>query len=420
MGKSTYPPGGLSREPSDGLGLHVLRLAVSRSDHGALSVDLAYSDLGQAAQSPLRARSPHPGKTIQPHSSFQIPVHSSLHSKGVSHARWNLLRTTAILWGSLLLAASLIWLDFGTVSEVAIGPGGLVNLSQAVGLNHHHPRHLALFDAQLSVTTLTPLQLVIDHLNPNLEFITPLRNERTPLDNASSSNLQAVLSAGVAAYRYLGLPITNTHGLIVRDILPHSPAQGVIHLGDLITTVNGLRVSNLLNFETALTSKPHSPTVTLVLEHQQLGAPTPKRSKVRVPFNEGKLGIVIAAASLYELPNALRLQIPRALDGSEGLAEALAIIDSVRHLHLKYPLSVGLIGVVKPDGAIQPVFGIAQRVAAMRDGHLRYVLVPSVQRQSAQRASHGMIDVIGVTFLSQAVREVERLGRAMTPKEVVR
>ncbi len=320
----------------------------------------------------------------------------------------------------MLLAAGLLWLDFGSVSEVAVGPGGLVNLSQAAELGHDHPNGLSLLDAQLSITSLTPLQFLIDHLNSNLTFLTPLHGEQTPLGTANSSNLQAVLSAGVAAYRYLGLPIQTTHGLLVRDILPHSPARGIVYLGDLITKVNGLRVSNLLNFEAALTSRPRSPTVTLMLEREGPRAARPERRLVRVPFNEGKLGIVITTASFYELPRTLKLQIPRALDGSEGLAEALAIIESSRHLHIPHPLALGAIGIVKPDGEIQPVFGITQRVAAMRAGHLRYVLVPSVQRQSAQQASHGTVDVIGVTFLSQAVREVERLGTEMTPKEVVR
>jgi predicted S18 family serine protease len=139
-----------------------------------------------------------------------------------------------------------------------------------------------------------------------------------------------------------------------------------------------------------------------------------------VPFNEGELGIIIATASFYELPSALYISIPKALDGSEGLAEALAIIDSSRHLHLKHPLSIGMIGLVSPDGRLKPVFGIEQRVAAMRAGHLRYVIVPLVQQQIAKRASHGTIAVIGVTYLSQAVQEVERLARAKTPKEVVR
>jgi PDZ domain-containing secreted protein len=338
----------------------------------------------------------------------------------VSHTQRNSLGNTAILWGTLLVVGGLVWLGFGSVAEVSVGPGGIVNLARAVQVGKQHPRKLKLFDAQLSVSSLTPLQFLIGHLNPNLTFVSPLHNQSKGASNTGSTNLQAALSAAVAAYRYLGMPIKATRGLLVRDVLPQSPAKAIIHPGDLITSVNGLPVSNLLNFETALTSRPRNSTVTLTLDRQSSGLSQIIRRQVQVPFNEGKLGIIITTASLYELPTALHISIPKALDGTEGLAEALAIIDSTRHLHLKHSLSIGMIGLVSPDGKLKPVFGIEQRVAAMRAGHLRYVLVPLVQRQSAERASHGTIAVIGVTYLSQAVQEVERLARAKTPKEVVR
>jgi len=338
----------------------------------------------------------------------------------VNRTQRNSLGSAAILWGALLLAGGLVWLGFGSVPEVSVGPGGMVNLARAVQVGKQHPRKLKLFDAQLSVSSLTPLQFLIGHLNPNLAFVSPLHNQSKGASSTASANLQAALSAAVAAYRYLGIPIKETRGLLVRDVLPQSPAKAVVRPGDLITSVNGLLVSNLVNFETALTSQPRNSTVTLTLDRQSSGLSQITHRQVRVPFNEGKLGIVITTASLYELPTALHVSIPKALDGTDGLAEAVAIIDSTHHLHLKHALSIGMIGLVNPDGKLKPVFGIEQRVAAMRAGHLRYVVVPLVQRQSAERASHGTIAVIGVTYLSQAVQEVERLARAKTPKEVVR
>ena len=332
----------------------------------------------------------------------------------------HVLSKAAIIWGTLLLAAGLIWFGFGSVSEVSVGPGNLVNLANTVQVGRRHPRGLALFDAQLSVTALTPLQLLTEHLNPNLAFVNPLHVQVRTGQLPASTDLQSILAAGVAAYRYLGVPIQVTHGLLVRDILPSSPAHGLVHPGDLITVVNGYPVSSLTSFETALTARPRSPTVTLVIAHQGRNLSEISHQRVSLPFNEGKLGIVITRASLYRLPTALRLTIPRTLDGTEGLAEAIAIIDSYHRIRVTHSLALGLIGLVEPNGHLEPVFGMPQRVIAMRDSHLRYVLVPSVQLKSAQQASHGTITIIGVASLSQAVHEIERLARVQTPKECVR
>jgi len=338
----------------------------------------------------------------------------------MSHPRRRVLSTALILWGTVLATVALLWLGFGHVSEVSVGPGSLVNLADVVRVDHRRPRHLELFDAQLSVTALTPLQLLIKHLNSNVTLINPIHNEAQQPASLASTNLQSILAASVAAYRYLGIPIQATHGLLVRDILPTSPVRNKVHLGDLITAVNGYPVSSLANFEAALTARPHSPTVTLLLQRQQLHTSRPTSYVVKAPFDEGKLGIVITTATLYRLPTALQLHIPKTLEGTEGLAQAIAIIDSYGKIKVAHPLALGLIGLVTPDGRLAPVFGIYQRVIAMRDSHLRYVLVPSVQRNRAQQASHGTITVIGVTYLSQAVQEIERLARVRTPKESVR
>jgi PDZ domain-containing secreted protein len=323
-------------------------------------------------------------------------------------------RQFLLVWASLALAGLLAWASLATTDAIAIGPGQVVNIASRVRIaGHRLPSSLQLDAASISVTALSPLRWVVAHLTGNSEVLSGVRTTDVGGQAESASN-QASLAAAVAGYRSLGVPVRAVHGLVVREVVPGSPADGRLGIGDLIVAADGSPIASLAGFDATLAAHPTDPRVTLKVI--TLRAVAPRR--VVLPFDGGRLGIVVTTATLYRLPDRVALDLPHALEGSAGLAEATAILLMLSRTPPPRHLSIGLVGAISPEGRVLPTFGLALRVLALSRDHLRYVLVPKAEVSAARAAAGDRSMVVGVRTLQQVLEFLRGLHGSSVPVTV--
>jgi PDZ domain-containing secreted protein len=323
-------------------------------------------------------------------------------------------RAFLVTWVSLALAALLAWASLTTTDAIAIGPGQVVNIASRVQIaDHRLPHSLALDAASISVTVLSPLRWAIVRLASGDEVLSGLRT--TSLGgHAESASSEAVLAAAVAGYRSLGVTVSAVHGLVVREVVPGSPADGRLAVGDLVVAADGAAIASLSGFDATLAAHPTNPRVSLEVIPRKGGPP----HRVVLPFDGGRLGIVVTTATLYRLPSPVEVDLPHALEGSAGLAEATAILLMLSRTPPPRNLSIGLVGAVSPDGRVLPTFGVALRVLALSRDHLRYVLVPEAEVPVARAAAGDRSIVVGVRTLRQVLEFLRGVHSTSVPVTV--
>ena len=95
---------------------------------------------------------------------------------------------------------------------------------------------------------------------------------------------------------------------------------------------------------------------------------------------------------------------------SGGLAFTLALLDSLTPGELTGDMDVAVTGTIDADGAVGPIGGLRQKIAAALAAGVDLLLVPASQRDDAVAYAHDSLPVVGVGSLSDALDALGRRG----------
>ena len=333
------------------------------------------------------------------------------------------LKLSLRIWLGLVLLSAWAWALSARIAEVAISPGSVFRVEAVPPGRSSAGGKPSFYGVSIDATRLTPIEYVWDLLNPNVSFLPGLESGASISQGVLTLSQQAEIAAAVAAAKYLRLPVRAIPGVVVKGVLPLSPARRELAVGDLIVSVNGVRVTSLAALDAAVALHPGLPFTTLAfLRYNGAGRLLHRSATVRVAFNAGHLGLVVSPAIGYSIPFAVKLSTLDTQLNTASLSEALAVVGEYR----KFPgvrkggFRVAAIGSVTTSGQVLPVIGIRQRVVAARDGGFSYLLVPKMQVTAARGASFGRIRIVGVSSLAQAVEAVAGAAGGRNPVGVVR
>jgi Lon-like protease len=208
--------------------------------------------------------------------------------------------------------------------------------------------------------------------------------------------------AAAAAARAAGLPVRISGSRVrVVDVLPDSPAAGVLRPGDTIVAVEGKRADDASELRELVQARPAGSRLRLELE----GGRRVVLSSARLPGMSGGVGIGVAIETRdlrIDLPFQVRFRDRPDVGGpSAGLAYALAIADLLDRQDYASGRTVAATGTIQPDGEVGEVGGVEQKAIAAERAGARLFLVP---RGELQEAGGAGLRVEGVDRLEQALR----------------
>jgi Lon-like protease len=286
-------------------------------------------------------------------------------------------RGATVLLGGIVLAV-LLWQAFFTVKVpyVALGPGPTVNtLGQA-------DKHDVINISGTPVTTSKgQLRLVTVSVTSDLtlfdavkgwlqhdyavvprELIYPPNQTEQQVDQQNAQEFKdSQTSAETAALRDLGYPVQVT----VKEVKAGTPADGVLKVGDVITSVDGTQVTSATKLTELIRAKPAGTARTV--SYTRNGAPATVTVTPRAEDGSPRIGVTVEQKQPH--PFDLKIDLDRIGGPSAGLMFTLGIIDKIEPDDLTGGQVIAGTGTIDDEGNVGPIGGVPQKlVAAKRDG----------------------------------------------------
>lgn len=207
-------------------------------------------------------------------------------------------------------------------------------------------------------------------------------------------------NAIAAALTYLGEPVM--YDVLVDEVQPETPADGVLQAGDMLVEVNGNPIPDYRAVQQAMGKVEPGDDVTVVVERDgQRTAETMTTTKSPDDPDRAFLGVLLGLG--LNSPVEVDLQLDNVGGPSAGLIFSLAIVDSLTPDQLTDGGWIAGTGTITPKGQVGPIGGIAQKMFGARDAGATTFLAPRSNCDEVVGNEPAGLDVIAVRTLDEAV-----------------
>lgn len=240
---------------------------------------------------------------------------------------------------------------------------------------------------------------------PERDLIPPGETERE-FEAVSRSQMDQSKIAGVAAglEEVTDYPDVHGRGVIVQDVLPGAPADGVLFPGDLITAVDGSPLSDTAQLRRAIAAARTEGTLLLRAEPVEGGrARTVELRPVRL---EGEPRPVIGVATVPNFPFEVRIESGTLGGPSAGLMWALGVTDLLTPEDLTGGRILAGTGTVDLEGNVGPIGGIRLKILTAERAGASAFLLPRDNLAEARGAGDA-IRLVPVASVREALSYLE-------------
>lgn len=248
--------------------------------------------------------------------------------------------------------------------------------------------------------------------------------EESTQENAEEFS-QSQESAKVAALKALDVPVKSW--VIVASVVKGSPAEGKLHAGDVIKSVDGSAVRKPADVAELVTEHKPGDDVefTIVPAKEQAAAEkenrTPTRTeKVTITTTASddagnKRAIVgIAAGTDHTFPFSIDIKLADVGGPSAGLMFALGIYDKLTPGSLTGGAFVAGTGTIDDAGKVGPIGGIEMKTVGARAKGAQYFLTPADNCAAAAEDTPKGLTLIKVDTIDDALAAMKDLGSGDT------
>ena len=210
-------------------------------------------------------------------------------------------------------------------------------------------------------------------------------------------------TATAAALTELHIPYqTET---VVISTVPGSPASTVLKAGDVIKAVDGKPVTGPASLSAAISAHPAGSELelTVLREGQTLSLQVVSKN------SGGKPVIGIEVQEHYKFPFTVTIDVGNIGGPSAGMMFALGIIDKLTPMNLTGGKFIAGTGEIEVGGAVDPIGGIQQKMAAARSAGATVFLTPASNCANTAGAVPAGLRLVKVSTLSQAVSDLEAI-----------
>ena len=247
---------------------------------------------------------------------------------------------------------------------------------------------------------LTPADAVV----PQSEIFSPGQSQQQVIQQDTQEMVGSQQDATAAALCYLNIPFKVVDE--VEQTVKGTPAYGVLRRGDIIMAVDGKPVTCRNDVVTMIRARKPGAPVTLMV--QRNGVISTIRLNTKDVGGEPVVGVELDPPS-YVFPFSVRIYIPNIGGPSAGMMFALGIIDKLTSDDLTGGRFIAGTGEIEPNGDVEPIGGIQQKMAGARDAGATVFLAPAGNCVNTVGAVPAGLRVVKVSTLAGAVQALQDL-----------
>ncbi|GAA2081840.1 PDZ domain-containing protein [Pseudolysinimonas kribbensis] len=212
--------------------------------------------------------------------------------------------------------------------------------------------------------------------------------------------------ATAAAFTALGVRYTTT--IVVGQVVPGTPSEGVLKAGDDVVSVAGQPVTGLTQLQKAI--RAHGTTTPLAVGIRRDGATREVQITPEVNSQSGKPAIGILTGVRYVFPYTVRFQLSDVGGPSAGMMLALGIYDKLTPGKLTGGAHIAGTGEITADGTVGIIGGIRQKMYGARDAGADWFLAPAGNCDEVVGHVPSGLRVLKVSTLHQALDDVKAIA----------
>ena len=228
-------------------------------------------------------------------------------------------------------------------------------------------------------------------------------------------------AATYQALKRLGFRVEQSAaGVLINDVSPKSPADGVLKAGDVIVGIDGFSINSATDLRTYLGQRQGGEHVQVVVNRfgvkDGLKVPLTLGSKTVNGQKSAFVGIIMDNMVRYHLPFGVNFDTGAVGGPSAGLSFTVTLIDELSKKGITKGNNVAITGTMQTDGTVGDVGGVAQKTVAVRESGADYFLVPADEYKEAKAHAGSHLKVIKVTTLDDALAALQRLPAKVQKK----
>lgn len=237
--------------------------------------------------------------------------------------------------------------------------------------------------------------------------------EQSTQENAEEFS-QSQESAKVAALKELDIPVKSW--VIVSTVLKDSPAEGKLHAGDVIKSVDGKAVKAPEDVAKLVTEHKPGEEVDFVIVPAKAQAAAEKANRTATETEtvtittaksddtgEERAIVGISAGTDHTFPFTIDIKLADVGGPSAGLMFALGIYDKLTPGNLTGGTFVAGTGTIDDEGKVGPIGGIEMKTVGARDKGAEYFLTPKDNCATAAKDVPDGLTLVKVDTIEDAL-----------------
>ncbi|MBE1487129.1 YlbL family protein [Plantactinospora soyae] len=332
-------------------------------------------------------------------------------------------RGVTVLLGAVITALLSIGVLAAPIPYVVLGPGPTVDT-----LGRQDDKEVIQVSGTETSTSAGQLRLTTVGVQPDVkllsaiagwfssdeavvpyELIYPPGQSEQQVDKRNAEDFAASqTSAETAALRELGYPVQ----VVVKNVTPGAPSDGILKVGDVLTTVDNKPVPTATTLTDLIRSRPAGSP--LVVGYTRDGTPaTATVTSASADNGPPRIGVEIEQKQPH--PFELKIDLGDIGGPSAGLMFALGIIDKIRSDDLTGGKIIAGTGTINDEGAVGPIGGIPQKLVGAKHAGAKYFLVPADNCEEAVRNAQSGLPMARVGTLDEALSALETIRAGGQP-----
>ncbi len=216
-------------------------------------------------------------------------------------------------------------------------------------------------------------------------------------------------SSKAAALRALGEEVDEVP--TVGSVIDGGPADGKLKAGDQIVTVDGVAVTDQASVAEAIGTRKPGEKVKIGYIRDDKAAEVTLTTKL-LGDEKQKARVGISVGTGFEFPIEVENHIGDLVGGpSAGMMFALAIYDKLTPGPLTGGQHVAGTGAISPEGQVEPIGGIRQKMAGAAKAGADIFLVPAQNCTEAATGNDFDMTLVKVAELDQAISALDKLAK---------
>jgi PDZ domain-containing protein len=215
--------------------------------------------------------------------------------------------------------------------------------------------------------------------------------------------------AAAVALRSLGKKVSAVaDGALVAGVEPGLPAAGHLVPTDVITSVDGARVSSPAAVSKAMARKRPGEVVTFTVRRGNRLKTFPLKTVAAHGTRRAVVGVFLDQSEQIHLPLRVTIDVNGVGGPSAGLAFALDVLEELGH-NVDRGHRIAATGEIFLNGQVGPIGGIKQKTIGAREAGVDAFLVPAGENARDARKYARGLRIIPVKSFQQALRALATL-----------